>query len=270
MYVKVNVSKPQKLSPGKGGDKKDRIILVDADDLLTPASRDSKGIVIAGNHIFKAGAFAIQIYVTQNSVSGTPKSEGEIDSEGIIQELIFAHPGSSKEIRELRANWLQRNIIAFVEKCTDGSIDQYGDLCAPLRMAFEAPDTNEMNRTTFTLTSALKGPDVAIYEGTLTLAEPTALVDADATSIDLSSGPGEYQLQDNASAIAITTATNASDGLVFKLIGSGGDNPATISDGADYILRNGASWTGLAGASITFKAFKSGAAAYSFIEQSRS
>jgi hypothetical protein len=269
-YVKVNVSKPQKLSPGKGGDKKDRIILVDADDLVSEASRDAKGIVITGNHVFKAGAYAIQMYVTQNSVSGTPRSEGEIDSEGIIQELIFAHPGSSKEIREMRANWLHRNIIAFVEKCSDGSIDQYGASCAPLRMAFEAPDNNEMNRTTFTLTSAVKGPDVAIYEGTLTLAEPAALVDADETSIDLTAGSGEYQLTDNAAATEITTCTNAVDGLVFTLIGSGGSNPATITDANDFILKNGATWTGLAGATITFKAYKSAAAAYSFIELSRS
>lgn len=270
MYVKVNVNKPTKASPGKGGDKKDKITLVDLDDLLSEAPRDAKGILVVGNHTFKPGAYAISLYVTQDSISGKPSSDGEIDAEGIIQELIFAHPGSSKEIRELRSNWLSRNIMAFVEKCSDSTTDQYGAKCAPLRLKFEAPDDKDMNRTVITLTSALKGPDVGIYEGTLTLAEPAALVDADVAIIDLSAGPGQYQLQDNTEAKELTGANNAVDDLVFTLIGSGGTHPATITDDFYFTVKGGVTWTGLAGSTITFKAFNVGGGLFRFFELSRS
>lgn len=268
-YVKVNVNKPSKISPGKGGDKMAELTLVDASDVLTLAQRDAKGIKITGNHTFKPGAYAIKLYVTQDSIAGKITSEGEIDAEGIMQELVVAHPGSAQEIREFRSNWLNRDAIAFVKKCSDNTVDQYGDKCAVLRMQFEHTDDKDQNKTVFTFKSAVKGPDIAIYEGTLTLAEPVALVDADATTIDLTAGEGEYQLQDNTGATVLTTATNATDGIVFTLIGSGGSNPASIT-GDDFVLKNGTAWSGLANATITFKAFKDGAASWKFFELSRS
>lgn len=269
MYVNVDVTKPAKRSPGAGGNKKDIITLVDINDLVSEASRDDKGIVITGNHQFKPNAYAIQLYVTPSSISGKPKTEGEIDEEGIIQELVYSHPGSAKEIREHRANWLGRNCLIFVKHCDDGSVDQYGSLCAPMRMQFEATDDKDVNKTVFTFTSTNKGPDVAIYEGTLTLSSVAATVPADATTVDLSSGEGEYQLTDNSSDTVITTATNAVDGMVFTLLGSGGSHPATIGTTGDFVLKNGNSWTALAGATITFKAFKDGASSWMFYELSR-
>ncbi len=269
-YVKVDVAKPTKRSPGAGADKKDIITFVDIDDLTSEAARDDKGIVITGNHQFKANAYAIQMYVTPSSIAGKPKSEGEVDEEGILQELVVAHPGSSKEIREFRTNWLGRNVMAFIKHCSDNSVDQYGSSCAPLRLQFEGTDDKDMNKSVLTLASTNKGPDVAIYEGTLTLSDVAATVAADATTVDLASGEGEYQLTDGGAAAAtLTTCTNAVDGMVFTLLGSGGSFPSTITDANDFVLATGVSWSAIAGATITFKAFKDGAASWKFIELSR-
>lgn len=269
-YVKVNVVKnTAKQSPGAGADKKHKVTLVDVDDLVSEASRDSKGIVIAGNHVFKANTYAIEIYGTSDSISGKSTTEGDIDAEGFLHEVMVSHPGSAKEIREFRANWINRNILAFIEHCSDGSVDQYGSSCAPLRMKLEATDDKDMNKSVFTFASSNKGPDVAIYEGTLTLSEAVDTVDADATSIDLTAGEGEYQLTDNTVAIELTTCSNAVDGMVFTLLGSGGSNPASITDANDFVLKNGTSWSGIANARITFKAFKDGAASWKFFELSR-
>jgi hypothetical protein len=57
--------------------------------------------------------------------------------------------------------------------------------------------------------------------------------------------------------------------MVFTLLGSGGSYPSTIPTGNDFILASGTTWTALANAHITFKAFKDGGATYKFIEQSR-
>lgn len=270
-YVKVNVNKSTKPAPGKGGGKKTLITFIDIADLLSESARDAKGILIAGNHSFKPNAYAIQIYATPNSIAGKSTSEGDIDSEGFMQEVVFEHPGSELAIREFRSNWLSRDILIFVDHCEPGlPKDQYGSSCAPMRMKVEAVDDKDVNKSTFTFSSSNKGLDVAMYEGTLTLAEAVDTVASDATSIDLAAGEGEYQLTDNTAAKEITTATNAVDKMVFTLLGSGGTNPATITNANDFVLANGTAWTGLAGATITFKAFKDGAASWKFFEVSRS
>lgn len=270
-YVKANVNKPSTLAPGKGGNKKDLVAFFDWDDILTPAARDEAGILIEGSHVFKANKYAVKIYATPNSIANKSNSEGEIDSEGILQEVVFSHPGSSQEIREFRQNWLNRNIGIVVFKCDGSDADQYGSHCAPLRMSFEAPDDSEQNKSTFTFSSSNKGPDVAIYQGTLTFATPVDTLAADAVEVDLTAGEGEYQLTDGSvSAVEITTATNAVHGMIFTLLGSGGDNPSTISDANDFVLKNGNTWTALSGSQITFKAYKDGAASWKFFELSRS
>jgi len=136
-------------------------------------------------------------------------------------------------------------------------------------MKVEATDDKDNNKSMFTFTSSVKGPNVAIYQGTITLSEPVDTVAADATSIDLTAGEGEYQLTDNRVATVIETCTNAVNGMVFTLLGSGGNEPATITKANDFVLASGTTWTGLANSKITFKAFKSDTAAWKFFELSR-
>lgn len=268
-YVKIDVLKPAKMSPGKGGDKKNKITIVDLDDILVHASRDSKGILIAGKHQFKPNAYAIVLYVTPSSIAAKASTEGEVDEEGWLQEVVVAHPGAEREIMEFRSNWLGRDIAIFDESCVDGTIKQYGSPCSPLRMKVEGTDNKDAKKTVFTFASTNKGPDIAIYANTLTLSDVTGTVPADATTVDLAPGEGEYQLTDNAAATELTTCINAIHGMLFTLLGSGGANPASITDANDFVLKDGTSWSALAGSSITFKAFKDGAGTWKFFEQSR-
>lgn len=269
-YIKVNVSKPDKTSPGRGEAKTEKITIVDLDDLLTEAKRDSKGVVITDKHIFKTNAYAVTLYMTPNSFDGKITSDGDPDKEGVTQEVVLEHPGTEKEIREFRVNFLGKNVMIFSQNATDGQINQYGYVANPLRMKVVGEDNKDVKTSTFTFTSITKGDDIAIYENTLTLSEPVAVVAADATSIDLSSGEGEYQLTDNTAATAIDSTTNAVDGMLFTLLGSGGSNPASIASGGDFLLKSGTSWSGIANATITFKVFKDGAATFKYIEVSRS
>jgi len=270
-YVKVNVLKPTGIGSGSGGDKKDKIIFFDMDDVSTFPSRDSKGIVIAGNIVFKANAYMTTVYATPNTIKNTSATEGEIDAEGIMQGCEFNHPGSSVEVREFRSNWMGRNIGVIIEHCKTTKKDLYGSPCAPLRMQFSAEDGPDKNGTVFTLKSAEKGPDVADYQGTTTFDTVTDTVAADATTVDLGAGEGRYQLTDGTAAAAIiTTCSDAVDGAVYTLLGSGGTYPSQITAANDFILANGTTWTALEDTQITFKAFKSGGSAWKFIETSRS
>lgn len=271
-YVKLSVTKPGS-NQGVGGNKKDKITVFDFDDVLAPfPAREAKGIVIDGNINFKPGAYAVSVYATLHTIKANPKSEGDPDNKGTILSVAFEHPGDENAILEFRANWQNSNVGIVVERCSDGRKMLYGSPCAPLQMQWEQTDDKDKNATAFTFTSSQKGPDVAVYNGTIGMDTVTGTVLANATSIDLTNGPGEYQMTTGASAsTTITDATNAVDNMTFTLIGSGGKSPSTIAAAAtSFILRNGTTWTALAGARITFKAIKDGASSYKFIEISRS
>lgn len=267
MYAKVNVQKPGD-NKGVGGDKKDKVIIFDFDDVATMPARDDAGIVITGDIVMSPGAYMVKIYATQSSIKAGADSEGDPDAKGILHSVEFEHPGDSQEIREFRANWMNKNIGIVIERCSTTKKNLYGTPCSPLQMVFKAEDDKDKNKTTFTFKSTQKGPDVADYQGTLTLSEVTDTVAANATSIDLAAGEGRYQLTDGTSAAAtITTCTNAVDGGRYTLVGSGGSHPSTLS--TDFVLKNGTAWTALSGAEITVQAFKSGASAWKFFELSR-
>jgi len=268
-YVNVDVSKPLSWNAGAGGDKKDYILLFDMDDVVNMPQRDAKGVLQLGDIIFKPGAYMIKIYATRETIKVSSASEGDTDAMGIMQTLEFSHPGSSLEIKEFRANWLNRNAGAIIVRCSSNRRELLGGQCAPLKMSFAAEDSNEKNATVFTFTSSLKGPEIADYQGSLTFADVVAIVAADSTSIELTED-GEYQLSDNSMATEIVEATGATDGMIFTLLGSGGNNPATIvQDGGDFVLKDGLMWTGIAGSRITFKAYKTGDTSFCFIEMSR-
>jgi hypothetical protein len=274
VYVNTNVVKPG-ANKGLGGNKKYNITFFDYDnvDLTTWPARDDKGIVITGNISFLSAAYMITVYGTVDTIKNTSESSGELDAEGILQSVIFNHPGNENEIREFRTNWLSRNIGIIVERCSDSKKDLYGSPCAPLRMVFKHDEDKDKNVTEFTLKSSNKGPDVADYQGTLTYDTVTDTVIADATEVDLAEGEGRYQLTTGSAApVAIATVSNAAAmvGKVFTLLGSGGAHPSTIPAGAVFSLANGTTWTALTGATITFKVFKNGASTYLAVEQSRS
>jgi hypothetical protein len=267
-YAKSNVLKPGD-NKGVGGDKKDKIIVFDFDDVATMPARDASGIVIAGNIVMTAGAYKVKIYATQSSIKAGVDSEGDQDAKGITQSVEFEHPGDSTEIREFRSNWMNKNIGIIIERCSSTKKNLYGTPCAPLQMVFKAEDDKDKNKTTFTFKSTQKGPDVADYQGTMTFDDSVATVAADATTVNLATGPGRYDLTTGTAAAAtITTCTNAVEGMSVTLVGSGGAHPSIIT-GDDFLLENGTQWTAIAGAEITFKAFKDGAASWKFIELSR-
>lgn len=269
-YVNVTVSKPGN-NTGVGGNHKDMVVVFDWDDVASGYDRDSKGIVITGPLVMKAGKYMIELYGTLSTFEGTSDSEGDPDSKGVKQGVKFSHPGNKQEIREFRANWLNKNIGIIDRKCDGSTPDMYGSICNPLQLNFKAKNNKDANNAEMEFMSILKGPDVALYEGTLTLDTVRATAAADATTIDVVLGEGQYQLTTGTmSPVTITTLSNAVDGLVVTLLGSGGAYPSIITAANDFILKNGTQWTANTGSQITFKAYKNGVSTYKFFEQSRS
>ena len=145
------------------------------------------------------------------------------------------------------------------------------NLISPLRGSVKWEDDKDKNKTTFTFKTVLKcNFDIADYQGTITTDTVTGTIAANAVSLDLTNGEGRYQLTTGTvSAVVINAATNAVDGMTFTLLGSGGTYPSTIATGGVYEVSNGTTWSALANATITFKAFKNGASTFKYIEVSR-
>ena len=227
-YVNVSVTKPGS-NKGAGGNMKDTIIIFDMADVLSFPARDSKGVLIADNIVMKPNAYMIELYQTQDKFKKSSDGEGDNDAKGIIQGFEMSHPGSELEIKEFRFNWLNRNVGIIVTSCSTGRKELLGSPCAPLQMVFKSEHDKDKNGTVFTFKSLLKGPDIAEYQGTLTLATETGTVAADAVSVNLANGEGRYQLTDGTIApVELTGCSNAADGLTFTLVGSGGANPSTV------------------------------------------
>jgi hypothetical protein len=268
-YVKTNVAKSSS-NAAIGGGIKENILLFDWDDVTGGYTRDSKGIVITGPLVFKAGRYAIKIEATQETIKASSETSGESDAEGIIQTVEFMHPGDSLAIREFSWNWLGRRAGIIIQKCSDDSMKLYGAPCAPLKLSAKEEMDKDKNTSVFTFKQAQKGPAIANYLGTVTLEAVMGTIAVDAHIIPVAAGAGEYQLSSGSiAAIEIDSVSGMNDGEIITLLGSGGLYPSTI-EGTPFMLASGAIWTGLAGASITFKAFKDSPSTFIFIELARS
>jgi hypothetical protein len=268
MYSKVNVVKGH--NTGAGSDIIGKAFLFEWSDVIGGHDRESDGINILGTLQFKSGAFIQTIEFTKSSLVNTSKSDGDDDAKGVIQGCEFSHPGNSQEVREFRSYWMNKDIGIIYEHCNSAlNDDMYGSPCAPLKMSFESTENKDVNNTKFTFESGNKGPDVAIYQGTKNVGSAT-VVAADTTTVDVTNGSGQYQLTDNTGATALTGLSNAVNNGLYTLLGSGGTNPATVSTAGNWILAAGAAWTGIAGASLTVRAYKDGASTWKYIEVSRS
>ena len=188
-----------------------------------------------------------------------------------MHDISFDHPGNESAIREFKQNWLSKNVGIIVQHCSSNKKDLLGTPCSPLRGSVKFEDDKDKTKTTFTFKSALKCQfDIADYQGTIQFDTVRATVAANAVSIDLTNGEGQYQLTSGTAAIAtINAATNMVDGMTYTLLGSGGTYPSSIVTGGIFEVQNGTAWSALANATITFHVFKNGSSSYKHIEVSR-
>ncbi len=279
-FVKQSVDKPTNPSPGLSGNKLDKIIIFDYDDVASYPGRDGDGVQITSSIVMKANCKMVSIYGTVNTIKTGSSSEGDTDAEGFVHNVEFEFPGNSIEIRKFKTGWIGKNVGIIVSYRDDGiGKSIFGEPGCPMRLQVKQEDNKDKNTNTLTFKMVGKSVwDVGYYKGTLTLDKvlvprgiknSDSTVAADATTVDLVDGYLNYYLTDGTeSAKVITTCTNATVGQIFTLVGSGGTNPSTIT-GGDFILKDGLAWTALEDAKISFQAFADGEASWKFIELGR-
>lgn len=266
-YIKASVTRPTG-NPGKGIQPRDLMVIYDVDDIAYFPERNDAGVVIEENIVMKPGCYGVEIYMTPGTVEITSASEGDPDAEGFTPSVKFNHPGNNQAIREFKANYTGRNLIAAVRYCSGKPTDMVGSPCNPMRLTTSYTGNNEQNTNEMTLTQAMKGDDVAIYNGTLPLAEPVATVATGVIKINYA-GEGQYQL--TSGEAAINDVDGGAHGAVITLLGCSGTAP-TVAANNVFILKDGRAWNGSEGAQLTLRCFKkaaTGEGQYIWIEQSR-
>lgn len=282
MYNKISVTKPGGISPGSAAAKNPNVTIVDAEDILFFPPRDSKGVHMPGNFVMKENARMIQVYMTASKISAPYESDGEEDSINIKQMFEGQHPGNNLEIREFIQNWLGRNIIIIHGTCADTVKTVVGTPCAPLQLKPSGQDNNDgrfhmLKFEAFNTSQFVPGH----YTGALPMAEPTLVADAVAIEVNAEGG-AFYKLPASVAGLEVGEPSFALDtvdlnhGDVVSFLGTGlvgSADPVPIIDSGvsgpvTIILRNGSSWAGFSGASISFRYYNGGATKY-LIEEAR-
>jgi len=260
-YIKASVKRPNG-NPGKAIAPRDLLVIYDVDDIAYFPERDGAGVVIEDDIVLKSGAYGIELYLTPGTAEITSASDGDPDAEGFTPTLKFNHPGNEQEIREFKTNWLGRNAIIVLRYCNGKDSDLLGSPCNPMRLSVSYTGNSDGNTNELTFTQSMKGDDIAIYKGTLTLEEPMGTM-ADGEATLTYAGDGQYQLADT----AITAIEGGSHGSIITLLGSS-DSPTIVASDT-ILLKDGASWVGSTGSVLTLRAFATGEDTIVWIEQSR-
>lgn len=274
MYTPKSVFKSRSgISPGAAIAKSPNVTIIFVDDIVSSPVRNSGSIKMEGNFILRPGAKPIQVYMTPSKQEPSYESDGEEDALSILQKFTGMHPGDELEINELIQHLISRGVILIYGSCQNKVKKVYGTPCAPLQVKPTFIANNDSTGHTlafeqYAKTSYLPGH----YEGELPTGDAFEVVGSDIV-VDLTKGM-QYKLAPFAVTAAISVEnTDLPAGSFVTLIGGGGVDPATLSDGAGtgatILLKDGADWTALEGSSIDLEIFVSGAATY-LIERKRS
>lgn len=274
MYIDKTVTKPNKVSPGSATAKDPNVTIIFTEDLVSEPVRNSGGVKLEGNFVFKPGKKPIQVYMTASKQEPSYESDGEEDNISVSQKFTGMHPGDELEINELIQNTLGRNCILIYGSCQQSFKKVYGTKCAPMQLKPGFAANNDSTNHTLAFEQYQKTKWLpAHYEGELPTGDPYAV---GGLAIDAASEHG-YQYKLAASeTVSSTVDVNTVDlpaGTFLTVIGSGGSEPAVLSGGAltgaTVILKDGADWTALDGASIDLEVYKAGSTTY-LIERKRS
>ena len=267
MYIKQTVRRAEG-NPGIGIQPRDMLVLIDVDDIAYMPKPDEKGVVISSDIILKKDKYAYGIYMTPGTVEVSSAAEGDTDKIGFTPSVKFEHPGNSREVREFKANSINRKFIVLVQYCSGKDTDLIGSICNPCKMTPSYTGNGESNTNEITFQQISKGDDVLIYEGTVPLEEPVDTVASGVKTVTFK-GTGQYQL--TGGEAVVDTISGGAHGDVITLLGVNGGEAPTVSNTANKImLRGGKVFTASEGSQLTLRAYDNGnEAGPVWIEQSR-
>lgn len=207
------------------------------------------------------------------SVLDTPESKWSGNAEEIAakiaNELTFVLGGMEDDTFDLLQGGIGQGFYVVYEICFENETVRFliGNGCKPAKMvSFEGGSGKDHTATTVTFKNEC-GELVHKYVGSITLLAPQAIAN-DAITFALTSND-TYEIASGALSTEIANVTAVADVDVNRTVtikGGGGAGPSKIVVGGNFLLNGGAEWVGAAGAQISFRIMKDGAASYKMVE----
>jgi hypothetical protein len=274
-YISKNLKKSKRSGGGTREAMDTHVIFIPQSVTKNFPKSDANGVKMIENFLFNDGEYVEKIYATAESIKLIKNGDGDQDAVGFLSGIEFSHPGDEIEVNEFIQNRVNvpGYIAVGIDLCTENPYYKIiGNCAAPLTLKMEGQNDNEATKNIMKFDSVVKSGSVPkFYFGTFTFETPVATIAADATTVDVVTGNGEYlTTTGSASAVTIGAFSNVTEGTVITLKGSGGAYPTVVDAASDILLQDGASWTANNGATLTLKAFKSGASAFTMLEVGRS
>lgn len=277
MKILKSVPKPQNASAGAPTPKDPNNTFVRTADILAYPSVDSGGINQMGNYVLKPGAKFLQVYGTASKTGSGYESDGDEDAVGVKMKYELSHPGNSVEIREFIMAALGDDFIIFQGTCRDTNKTVFGTKCSPMKLKPTGTDNADGTNNMLVFEQYMRTDQLPYnYTGSISFADPFAVVDKDLSLLEVNGLA--YQLPAFADALGTeidVVALDLTHGSMVSLIGGGGVEPATLSEGVttlanvEVMLKSGTVWTALQNASISLEVFVSGVKTY-LVERNRS
>ncbi|MFD2962783.1 MULTISPECIES: hypothetical protein [Olivibacter] len=162
------------VNPGTARPKNPNLIILFANDIETIPERDANGVLISGDIVLKAGAQAVELYLTPSTISRAPTTEGDPDESGYIDAVSGSHPGNELEYDELEQQLMGEDLILITRECGDAKGTRlHGTKCNPMKLQVEGQDNNEAVKSMLTFTQVQRSRfKAAHYRGAIPTIAP--------------------------------------------------------------------------------------------------
>ncbi len=233
-----------------------RLWLIDVDgqvDDTVPFPRANAAGEV-GTIPLRTGEFMHYFDVIDDTISDSSKGEkGEITTV-VTNTIEFTVGGFRRNIQRFMEDHPGGRFLIIYQMNDDESYYIIGTALKPMLFkSFERLNKDSRSVKMTFENKSFQQPQK--YIGSIVRDEP-AVLEADAAVLTVLSNKNQYTTGANTAETKLTGVAGlaeADETRIIEIIGSGGAYPTIIEDGANFVLKNAATWTGNAGSRISFR-----------------
>ena len=139
-YTRVSI--PKLTGGGAATQKRDRVYIYDAKDILSDIVRTIGDTEPIGSLVLRSGCKGISIQVTRTSISRGYEQSGDVDAKVFADRVEFDYPGDTVALNNFIEAFANKGVVIIIDSC-DGPTKIYGRECNPLAMQAEPTDSRE-------------------------------------------------------------------------------------------------------------------------------
>ena len=141
-YTRISIPK----TSGAATQKRDRVYIYDAQDVLSDVTRTLGDTEPVGNLVLRSGCKGISIQAARTTISRGYEQSGDADARIFADRVEFDYPGDTVALNNFIEAFANKGVVIILDSC-DGATKIYGRVCNPLAMQVEPTDSREGRRS---------------------------------------------------------------------------------------------------------------------------